>query len=89
MVGIRNPRGNDGSYIGIVRVKDKAVVSSGDYERFFEKDGVRYHHIWTPRPAILLIRDLLGPLLFRTFQLMPMLFRQRFLCWVLRRHETC
>ncbi len=48
-IGIRNPRGKDGSYIGIISVKDKAVVSSGDYERFFEKDGVRYHHILDPK----------------------------------------
>ncbi|WP_265444637.1 FAD:protein FMN transferase [Acetivibrio straminisolvens] len=48
-VGIRNPRGKDSSYIGIVSVKDKAVVSSGDYERFFKKDGVRYHHILDPK----------------------------------------
>lgn len=48
-IGIRNPRGPEGSYIGIVSVKDKAVVSSGDYERYFEKDGVRYHHIIDPR----------------------------------------
>lgn len=48
-IGIRDPRGIEGSYIGIVSVKDKAVVSSGDYERYFEKDGVRYHHIIDPK----------------------------------------
>ncbi|MEG6611542.1 FAD:protein FMN transferase [Pseudoclostridium thermosuccinogenes] len=48
-IGIQNPRAPTGEYIGIVKVRDKAVVSSGDYERFFEKDGVRYHHILDPR----------------------------------------
>lgn len=44
-VGIQNPRAPHGRYIGIVSVKDKAIVTSGDYERFFEKDNKRYHHI--------------------------------------------
>jgi len=48
-VGIQNPRATAGKYLGTVSVRDKAVVSSGDYERFFMKDGIRYHHILDPR----------------------------------------
>jgi len=46
-VGIRSPRGED--LLGYVEVEDLAVMGSGDYERFFEKDGKRYHHIFDPR----------------------------------------
>jgi FAD:protein FMN transferase len=45
-IGIRNPRGD--GVIGAVDVSDMLVISSGDYERYFEKDGVRYHHIMDP-----------------------------------------
>ncbi len=48
-VGIRNPRGGRDSVIAAVRVKDHAIVTSGDYERFFIRDGVRHHHIIDPR----------------------------------------
>lgn len=46
-VGIRNPRGED--LLGYVEVADQAVMGSGDYERFFMKDGRRYHHIFDPK----------------------------------------
>lgn len=46
-VGIRHPR-KEGELIAIVELKDEAISTAGDYERFFERDGVRYHHIVSP-----------------------------------------
>jgi thiamine biosynthesis lipoprotein len=43
-VAIASPKG-DGSYAGVVSVKDKAVITSGAYERYFEENGRIYHHI--------------------------------------------
>ncbi len=48
-VGIQDPRGEDGEIIGIVEVTDRAVVSSGDYQRYFISDGQRYSHILDPK----------------------------------------
>lgn len=46
-VGIRDPRNEEGM-VAVLPLLDTAVSTSGDYERFFEQDGVRYHHILDP-----------------------------------------
>jgi len=51
MVGIRDPR-NDGEVAISVPLADEAISTSGDYERFFDEDGIRYHHIIQPSTGI-------------------------------------
>ena len=47
-IGIQKPFSEDGTILGTVSVSDSSVVSSGDYERYFKKDGAIYHHILDP-----------------------------------------
>lgn len=47
-IGIQNPFNKRGTHVGIVKIKDKTVVTSGIYERYLEVDGERYHHILNP-----------------------------------------
>ena len=47
-VGIRNPLRPD-TLFAVVELQRGFVVSSGDYERYFIRDGKRYHHILDPR----------------------------------------
>lgn len=44
-VGIRNPFAGKETAMGWLELKQGAVATSGDYERYFEHGGVRYHHV--------------------------------------------
>jgi thiamine biosynthesis lipoprotein len=47
MVGVQNPR--DREQVAVTMpLENEAISTSGDYERFFEEDGERYHHIIEP-----------------------------------------
>ena len=49
-LAVRDPEG--GGYAGIIEAADKAVVTSGGYERYFEEEGVRYWHILDPADGL-------------------------------------
>ena len=46
-IGIKDPK-SDGE-IGIITAENIAVITSGDYERYFELNNIRYHHIFDPK----------------------------------------
>jgi thiamine biosynthesis lipoprotein len=50
VIGIQDPRAV--GFFAVLAAKDEAVVTSGDYQHFFELDGKRYHHILDPRTGM-------------------------------------
>lgn len=47
-IGVRDPLHKEGM-VAVLPLSDTAISTSGDYERYFEADGVRYHHIINPK----------------------------------------
>ena len=50
-IGVRDPDDPNG-VVTYLHIRDGFVAVSGDYERYFEEDGVRYHHIFDPYTGI-------------------------------------
>jgi len=51
IIGVRNPRERD-AVVARLPIVDEAISTAGDYERFFDRDGVRYHHILNPSTGL-------------------------------------
>ena len=47
-IGLQEPFAESGTVLASLSVSDQSVVTSGNYERYFEKDGTIYHHILDP-----------------------------------------
>ncbi len=50
-IGVRDPR-RPGEVVALLPLEDVAISTSGDYERFFEVDGVRCHHLIDPKTGL-------------------------------------
>lgn len=48
-IGIQNPFSDRGDIVGTLSINNKSIVTSGIYERYIEKDGIKYHHILNPK----------------------------------------
>lgn len=48
-IGVRDPRSDTVTEMGILNLEDNSIVSSGVYERFFLEGEMRYHHILNPK----------------------------------------
>jgi len=48
VVGIQDPRSSE-DVVALIPLLDEAISTSGDYERFFDENGMRYHHIIDPQ----------------------------------------
>lgn len=59
-VGIVSPLSDTGELLGTILCSDKTVVTSGTYERYFEADGVKYHHVLDPKTGYPADTDLLS-----------------------------
>jgi len=46
-IGIKHPR--QSGFLGIISISELGAATTGDYQRYFIRDGIRYHHVFDPR----------------------------------------
>lgn len=59
-IGIETPYSDQTEIVGATKGQNITVVTSGVYERYFEEDGVKYHHILDPKTGYPVDTDVLG-----------------------------
>ena len=65
-IGIRDPRVQQGQPIISAPIEGRCISTSGSYERYFEQDGVRYHHIIDPATGYPVRNNLIAVSVFST-----------------------
>lgn len=79
VIGIQNPRvGKGDEVLATIRLKDMAISTSGDYQRYFIEGGKRYHHILNPSTGLpasgIISVSVVGPLATYTDSLATAVF---------------
>lgn len=59
-IGVQDPNQATGIKLGILNVKNKSIVSSGSYERYFTYNNKNYHHILNPKTGYPSENQLMG-----------------------------
>ncbi|MDR0685685.1 MAG: FAD:protein FMN transferase [Spirochaetaceae bacterium] len=67
-IGIQHPHRERGEFIGVIDMEDGTLVTSGNYERFFERDGRRYHHILSTKTGYPVENDISSVTVVRGLQ---------------------
>jgi len=59
-IGIQDPFEKRGVPVGIYEGENISIVTSGVYERYYEEDGIKYHHIFDPKTGYPVDNDIMG-----------------------------
>lgn len=59
-IGVRNPFGTQNEYFAVLNITDCFVSTSGDYEKYFERDGIRYSHIFDANTGMPVQNDIIS-----------------------------
>jgi thiamine biosynthesis lipoprotein len=66
---VQDPRKERGASLGVLQVRNKSIVTSGVYERYFEEGGKRYHHILSTKDGYPVENGLLAVTLAADFSI--------------------